>query len=468
MGNGLTLRVLADYNKFAATDRVGGQRNFDGWENLSTSIRTDWQRGKESATVTGRLSLGSMRQITPVPNWTSPYRSESNDPFRRNDWSLTGRWSRENADGGTTDVHLSTTQVDDDTPELGIRTSVIDLGVQQTRVTERTKTTFGLSFRNYSDRLTPTPLIAFTPGNKSVNTYGGFAQVDHKVHDSLRVTAGATVERNEYSGWEFQPNVRALWGQGESQTFWASASRAVRTPSRADHDVRLLAETRENNGLPVLVTLNGNPNFESETLVAFEIGTRMRKSASTFVDVTAFLNLYDNLRTFEAGTPFMEMNPTPHFVSPYFFANNLKAQTAGLEAVVTHEPDNVTRLDFAGSLFTERFTLKAGSTDPYGTRAGERQGNTPRYQFNLSASRQFSPTLTGSLNFMHRGGLDDPGIPSYNRLDARLAWNPTASLEISFVGRNILGKLHQEAPATLFEAPSRLGRSMEVQARWRF
>lgn len=468
LGSGLSVRVLAEYNKFAATDRTSGQRNFDGWENLTSSLRTDWQKGRESATLSGRLSLGAMRQITPVPTWNAPYRSESQDPFRRNDWSLTGHWSRENADGGTTDLHVSTTQVDDETPELGIRTSVLDLGAQQTRVSNDTKTTYGLSFRNYSDRLAATPLIAFTPNRKSVNTYGGFAQIDHRVNDSLRVTAGATVERNEYSGWEFQPNVRALWGEGDKQTVWVSASRAVRTPSRADHDVRLLAETRENNGLPVLITLNGNPNFESESLIAFEVGTRLRSSSSTFVDPTAFFNIYDNLRTFEAGTPYMEMNPTPHFISPYFFANNLKAQTAGIEAIVTHEPDPLTRLDLAASLFTERFTLKAGSTDPYGTRAGERQGNTPRYQINVSAQRQIASGLTGSLNFMYRGGLDDPGIASYERVDARLAWSPTDSLELSLIGRNLFGKVHQEAPATLFEAPSRIGRSMEVQARWRF
>jgi iron complex outermembrane recepter protein len=72
----------------------------------------------------------------------------------------------------------------------------------------------------------------------------------------------------------------------------------VRTPSEAESDVRL------NPAPPVpippgLLTILGDGDFDSEKLVAYELGYRIQPINQLTLDLTGFYNVYDDLRSLE-------------------------------------------------------------------------------------------------------------------------------------------------------------------------
>jgi len=110
-----------------------------------------------------------------------------------------------------------------------------------------------------------------------------------------------------------------MWRRGTC--FGRPFSRAVRTPSRIDHDLSEPAP-------PNLVVLKGSSDFESETLIAYELGYRGKFGPRAAASVSAFYNDYDHLRS----TSF-----TPATVVPFYFANNLEGDTYGFELSANYQ-----------------------------------------------------------------------------------------------------------------------------------
>src|SRR5262249_16615468 len=101
------------------------------------------------------------------------------------------------------------------------------------------------------------------------------------------------------------------WRPFGTNMVWGSVSRAVRTPSRFDRDLI-------NPGV-----LAGGPDFDSEDLVAYEVGYRTQPTISSSLSISVFYNVYDDLRTVEASTP---------AIFPLVVRNNMKGETFGIEA----------------------------------------------------------------------------------------------------------------------------------------
>ena len=74
---------------------------------------------------------------------------------------------------------------------------------------------------------------------------------------------------------------------------WGAISRAVRTPTRIDQN---LVAPNPAFASPFLVA---NPDFESETLVAYELGYRIKATSDLSFDLAGYYNDYDNLRSVE-------------------------------------------------------------------------------------------------------------------------------------------------------------------------
>src|SRR5690606_18013779 len=93
--------------------------------------------------------------------------------------------------------------------------------------------------------------------------------------DRLYLTLGSKLQRNDYTDTEHQPNVRLAWLATERQTLWAAVSKAVRTPARLNEDLVLYAPV-DLPGLPLPLYVNvvGSDDFESEELIARELGYR--------------------------------------------------------------------------------------------------------------------------------------------------------------------------------------------------
>ncbi len=92
---------------------------------------------------------------------------------------------------------------------------------------------------------------------------------------------GVKLEGSSFTGIQVLPNLRLAWQPSGKTLLWASASRAVRTPSRIDRD------------LTEPTILAKAPDFRSEKLIAFEGGYRGQPSRNTTLSVSFFYNLYN-------------------------------------------------------------------------------------------------------------------------------------------------------------------------------
>ena len=149
---------------------------------------------------------------------------------------------------------------------------------------------WGWGFRYTHDVVSNAPAIAFLPPTLDRDLYSLFAQDEVALRPDLSLTVGSKLERNDYTGFEVEPNVRLSWLLNSNQALWSAVSRAVRTPSRIDQDVFEAAP-------PHFVILEGGSDFTSESVVAYELGYRIQIEPQLSASLSSFFNRYDDIRS---------------------------------------------------------------------------------------------------------------------------------------------------------------------------
>src|SRR5690606_21419311 len=86
----------------------------------------------------------------------------------------------------------------------------------------------------------------------------------------------------------------------------------------------------------------GNDRFDSEELVAYEIGYRWQASSVFSLDLATFYNRYDGLASVEPATPFLA--PDGRTIVPIEYRNLTTGDAWGMEALMTYAPRENWRL----------------------------------------------------------------------------------------------------------------------------
>src|SRR2546423_675570 len=96
----------------------------------------------------------------------------------------------------------------------------------------------------------------------------------------------------------------------------------VRTPTRVESNARVnLTVFPLPNRTPTQVSLFGNPNLDSESVLAYELGYRFEPTRKLSFDVAAFYNDYDLISSRQEANQF-ETKPNPHLLfNPYRYEN---------------------------------------------------------------------------------------------------------------------------------------------------
>lgn len=311
----------------------------------------------------------------------------------------------------------------------------------------RHEVVWGLGYRVSSDEVENTPLIVWDPDHRTQELFSAFGQDEIAlVPDRWRLTVGTKLEVHEYTGLEVQPSLRLAWTPNDHRTLWAAVSRAVRAPTRIDEDSRFLAG-------PV-VFVRGSRDFESEEVLAYELGYRILPRPGMSFDLATFYNVYDHLRSQEppaGGPPF-----------PITLANKQNAETYGAELQVNLQAAPWWRLYGAYTYFHSRFTLDADSRDRTG---GVQEGNDPAQRFAIRSYVDLPGAVELDAWLRHVESLPSPFIPSYTELDLRLGWRATGQLELVLAGQNLLHSQHAEFSTA---RPEEVQRSVYGKAVWRF
>lgn len=294
----------------------------------------------------------------------------------------------------------------------------------------RNDVVWGAGFRFTRDHVRNSSALAFLPARLDHRLYTAFVQDEIAVRQNrVYLTLGSKVEHNGYTGFEYQPAIRLAWMPTTGSTLWGAVSRAVRTPSRIDRD--FFAPAQE----PYL--LEGNPDFESEVLMATELGYKCHPVRTATATVSTFHNRYDRLRSLERGPP-------------YVLANGLDGRAYGVEADADWQVARPWRVAFGYTFFRLILDVESSSTD---TQQERQEGDSPRHQafVRSSLSLPHALALDTSVRFVDK--LPNQQIPAATVCDARLSWRPAKATEIAVVGQGLFDSRHPEfgKPATRHE-----------------
>ncbi len=382
-----------------------------------------------------------------------------------------GRYTRELPSGTTYTVQSYLDFYDNRGDVLDERREIADLNfLVRHRLTPRHELVAGAGLRYHTDAIASGLYLVDEPTTSDWLASSFIQDEITLIPSRLFLTVGTKLEHNDTTGWELQPGLRASWQPNSNLTFWASATRAVRTPSRAERGTRIYAQVIPPvapNPLPVLATIEAGKDYGSESLLAWEIGARFRRDERLSLDLAAYVNRYADVRSVESSAPAFQPAPVPHVLARSTSANGIGGLTYGGELSAKYSVTPHWRLHATASLIRYDLRLLHGSRDTRSLAAIP--GNTPRQQFGLRSQFDFSPQWQFDVSLNHTAALPAASIPAYAGLGARLAWRPLPRLEVAFLARDLLDPRHPEFPPTfLGGSPEQIPRSFHVETRWEF
>ena len=334
----------------------------------------------------------------------------------------------------------------------------------------RQELTWGLEYRATHEADWDLSVVRFSPPVLDQSLYSGFLQDEIMLAPSVYLTVGSKLEHNDYTGYEAEPSGRLQWNLDSNQLLWTAISRAVRTPSRYDHDLVVpsgLIDAPPPYQFPNAY-LRGNPDFVSETLLAYEAGYRAVLGPKLTLSLSTFYNDYQNLRS-TTSTPTTAVYVFPY---PIYFQNNLEGDTYGLELSTSYQLLDWWRLHAGYNLLRENIHVKPGEVDATGANnetADPQQQVALRSSMDLPSNLRFDAALrwvdTLHIDNGPTGGPVVGTVPSYFELDSRLAWSISKRLELAVVGQNLLHAYHPEYG---FPSPTRgeIERSVYGKLTW--
>lgn len=310
---------------------------------------------------------------------------------------------------------------------------------------------WGAGYRNYRDQFENFGAVQFLPAASTEQLADVFAQGTVTLTPSLKMVLGLKLEKDPYSGLEPLPNARLSWKADEDLLLWSAVSRAVRAPTLFDEDL-------QDTLIPGVVILTGNHDFRSEKVTAYEVGGRAQPFAGTTISVSAYYNVYDDLRSLE----WLNMNTLPFL---WQWGNLMEGDVYGVEVWGSWQATRNWVLAAGFNLQHEALRFKPGASSLNNL---DSAGDDPHHQATLRSTVGLTDDLSWTADFRYIGALPNPSVPAYPELNTSIAWSVTESVRLSLTGSNLLHAHHVEYE----EAGDTFGdvvyRSVFVDARWRF
>jgi iron complex outermembrane receptor protein len=457
----LFVRVYAKYfDRDNAADGLDPEEDArDGWYMARAGFRSDWKATeRDRVTITGDGYGGQVKEHVNNPSLSSSTGMEvANDRIDLRGGHLLVRWDHVLDPTSDLSVQLYYDQTYRSSALFTDELRTGDLDIQHRfRFGDAHDINWGLGYRIYRSEFSGDFAIQIDPSGRTDDLISAFVQDEIALFPQyLRLTVGSKFEHNDYSGFEYQPSGRLAWTLDDRHMVWASASRAVRTPSIIDVDLRINAFVIP-GPTPVVSSFFGDRGFHSEELIAYETGYRVRPADFLSADLALFYNRYDRLRSIEAGASFLESDPPPqHLIFPFFLANGLDASSWGVELSANLQAATAWLIQVSYSHLRLNFSDDSG------------EGRDPRDTVWIRSALDLSPEMSLDLVGRYVSRLPAFDLDSYIETDLRLAWrNPARNLEAAIVGQNLIHESHPE-----FQAEASRGeiqRSVYLTLTWNF
>ena len=446
---------------------ASGAPGSDDWRAWRGGLRVDWDLGPDdNLTVWGDAFDCQDGQTLITHTLWPPYSYPHDDYGDTKGGDLQARLWHRFSDGGDLALQMYYDRFDRTSLASGEIRDTFDIDIQHRfEAGARHEIVWGGGFRYTKNHPYNTPSVILDPEGRRDRLFSAFIQDRISfAADHLRLVVGSKFEYNDYTGFEVQPSVRLTWLPNDRHTLWASVSRAVRTVSRVESDMRLNSSTFPFGQM----SLFGTADLGSEDMLACELGYRFTPGEHISIDIATFYNWYEDLRTVEVGLPFLELWPLPpHIVIPGYADYTMDAETCGVELAVEWQPLAWWRLRGTYAFLNVDHRLNPRIMDLL---SRPLRSDSPRHQAGLESHIDLPGNVEIDATFRYVGAIDDSVVmDDYFNLDLRLGWHPSKNLEIALVGQNLLEKQHPEFTAAFIDSvPTQVERGIYGKVTWQF
>lgn len=444
----------------------------DAWDKQQGGFRLDSRlTDQDELTVQGDLYQGKINKAEILPTVAPPYYLPTNNSYQISGWNINSIWQHNYSLTSASKLQFYYDHRRRDEYILQ-DIDTLDVDFQHNfKWGERQNVIWGLNYRYNHDYLGQTANVSITPRNRGVQLISGFVQDEIMLIDnSLWFTVGSKFEHNDFTGFEGQPSAKLMWSPAVNHKVWVSFSRSVRVPTRADQGLSIyeltIPPSPASMNLPIAVMLNGNPNFQSEVLLAYELGYRFTINHEASLDITAFYNDYNKLLNVqEAGVALIGDNPTNSYLQKLLtFGNGQGAHNYGIETTAIWQMSDWWRWDLNYSFLKTDLVQADNSAVSPQHKVSLRAALNPIKDITFDAWLRY----TGNALALNPRGFSAYPINQYLTLDMRLAWKPHEAVEFSVVGQNLLDDYHLEYIDQVYTMPTEIARGVYGKVTWQF
>jgi len=466
-----TWRAFGSYSNTNSSINPAGAASADGWHDFHGGFRTDLALSpRDDLMVQGDAYENAEGQtLTTVLSDHLPAVATFNDPITFSSGDLQARWTHTMQNGSDTSLNVYYNHVNRYDQGFVQNLNSFDIDFEHhIAVNSLNDVVWGLGYRVTDENITAGYSIAWSPPQRTDSLYSGFVQDEIRLTNALRLTIGTKLEHNAITGFEFEPSVQLVWTPTDRQTFWVSASRAIRQPSRQDVGI-----TFDESIVPLgggnfgVVQVRGSSGIQAEKLIDYESGYRSQITKRFSLDAAFFRSCYHSLESLDPGAPVFAGTPAPpHAFFPVVLGNGAHANTYGGEVFATWNVTSRWRLSPGYSLI--HMNAIRNLSDPSSASIVATPGDTPKHQIQLRSTFGLRSNLYWDSSLYFVGQLSNQQVPAYTRLDTQIRWRIRESIELSLTGQNLLTALHTEFVDTVVVDYTLVRRSVLGRITWRF
>jgi iron complex outermembrane receptor protein len=436
----LTYRVYGEGWHFNSNETSTGASASDSWSRPQGGFRTDWRKDDDLVTIEGDQFYA---RESPSGNVSGT--------------NLVGMWQRQLGAGSTfqLEAYFDEASRYSSNDAGGFTVNTYDITAQHSfKIGDWNDFVWGLDERVIDYNIENTPTLLFLPAARTLDYASIFAQDVAALTPKLKLTLGMKLEADPYVGLEPLPQARLSWKVADNALLWSAVSRAVRAPTPVDRDIVERIGTTN--------VIDGSFDFQSETMIAYEAGTRVQITPRASFSVSGYYNDYSDLRSLEA-TPGGPMIPALPYGLPLRWGNDMAGHVYGVEVWGDYRVVDWWRLSAGFNLQHEDLFFKSGSAMIGGTTFTV---DDPRHQAQLKSYVDLGGGVTWDAFLRYVGKLPDPAVPAYVELNTRVGWKIDPNWDISLSGFNLIHAHHPEfvESGITDEVP----RSVLIESRWRF
>ncbi len=416
-----------------------GKTDYDGRKWSQAGFRSD-------------IFLSSRQSLTVQGDYYQGYEDEMRIPELKNTIDVTGhnvlaRYHHELEDNSTAvlQVYVDYTESEDDF-FTDIR-EIYDVDFTHNFSLTRQEFLWGMSYRQINNRTQHTGNLgrfALSPEKRTDETSSFFIQDEISlVEDTLFLTIGSKFENNDYTGSESQPNMKLAYHYDDNTFFWGSLSKAISIPSRTQADAYLDFNAFNNSCSPLLGFINdpelgciiaiGSTELKANVLYAKELGYRQKLNNAITIDNTVFMHDY---RQHSGGTQLID----------YLW---------GYEGVINYKVDNSWSLEASWSYHRGKDNLTEKEVN-----------NIPRNTGFFSSYYTLNEKIDLDLSYYYTGHTNSQ--ENTQRVDFRIGYRPTTSVELSLVGTNLLDSKYTEGILEVKRANTNIERAIIGKISYQF